>query len=296
MNGIYKLVLLAFLGLTACSAEESLNLCPSNATILVEPFTENFEDAVTNLPLKKIDHMSGAAAVWNIDADLVNNPAAIVIANDAANARNGSQFLTVNLKADDFASAGNRAELSLRSREADPLCSVAFYGWSFRLDPGFTETGDFQTMGQWHAQPLAGQSFDAFNGANRVYLNYNAGELRLVLRLPDGSTRAIARKIIPLGQWVDVVFEVKWSLETDGYVAGWINTTPITPVYEMFTDFNAATGNNRVQGRTVFNIAGNFFKLGLYRSANPDPTGRTDAVIYYDEFKIGNTFGEVAAN
>lgn len=279
--------------LFGCGSEDVPQVCPTGVDDSVIAFNEDFESAVVDIANRRIDRIGGDTQVWNVNADLNNNTSAIVIENDAASAREGSNYVRANLKADDFVSAGNRAEISLRSRE-EPLCGLGYYAWSFRLDPGFTETGEFQTIGQFHAQPPEGETFDSFSGANPVYLNYVNGEVILVRRTTDGTAETVGRASVAVGQWIDVVFAVKWSLASDGYVEAWINTDMANPNYAFLSEVNSINTSNKVYGRTLVNEEGNYFKMGLYRSSSPDPTGRTDASVSFDAFRIGNSFAEVS--
>ncbi len=217
----------------------------------------------------------------------------------------------------DEASGGNRSEILLFSNQ-DPMCSEAWYAWSFLVPVDYQESvsGDgFHTVGQWHAQRDLGSSdptlqFDFQNPVNIEYIpadhktnKGNAVSDRLVINskifnFEDDTLLgvALASHDIVKGQWVDIVVHIKWSLQPDGFVEGWVRNIadPTLPDSQQvpYKKVVLLDGSTRFTGRTFGNSLGNFFKLGLYRkvNVNDDVTG----VVYYDEFKRGSSFDEVA--
>ncbi|MBN1462718.1 MAG: heparin lyase I family protein, partial [Paludibacteraceae bacterium] len=66
----------------------------------------------------------------------------------------------------------------------------------------------------------------------------------------------------------------------DGYIEAWINNSSMTD----------ATGQTtRYYFRNLYNNAGNYLKIGLYRSNDITTTN----TVYYDEIKSGLTFDDV---
>ncbi len=225
-------------------------------------------------------------------------------------------MLKITVKPGDEASGGNRSEILLFSNQ-DPVCSEAWYAWSFLVPVDFQESPSndgFHTVGQWHAQRDIDSSdpqlqIDFQNPVNIEYVpadHINKGNGvsdRLVINskifnFEDNTLLGVpvAAHDIVKGQWVDIVVHIKWSLQTDGFVEGWVRDVvdpglpdSQQPPYEQVVLFD---GTTRYQGPTFGNSLGNFFKLGLYRKrgVNDDVTG----VVYYDEFKRGSSFDEVA--
>lgn len=264
----------------------------------IKSYTEDFEDAF-------IDHdkipptlfSRGVPNTVNTNADFENHLDAIEVITDPSIARLGNQLIKFTVYADDFVSGGNRSELSFL-KQMNPECSEEYIAWSFMLDTNFEETGDFHTIGQWHAQPLEGEGFADLISPNPIFQEYKQGELRLLYRqLPDFKAVTMATKIIPRGKWVDVIYHVKWSLYNDGYFEGWyrvVDDINDPGTYERLTHLNPASGDYKHYGPTIINSTNNYFKIGLYRSSNPNSTGRTTGVIYYDEIRLGASFDEVA--
>lgn len=281
----------------ACTAETDIGSCPDNKVLAVQSYKEDFEDASIDLGTTPPTLSFGSQSeTVNTNADFSNNPDAIAVIIDPSLARAGNGLVKFTLLAGDFVAGGNRTELSFRKLQ-NPECSEGYYAWGFRLDSMFEETGDFNTLGSWHAQPLNGQTSNS-NNSNPIYQTYKQGELLLHNRPPPDYLGVVqASRPIPKGTWVDVVYHVKWSQHNDGFVEAWYRVVPDVNnagAYERLTDFNPDKGDYKIYGKTIANSASNYLKLGLYRSTNTDPTGRTTGVIYYDEVRIGNSFDEVA--
>ncbi len=229
-------------------------------------------------------------------------PGSGVIVTDIT--RNGNYALKLNVKHGDYAvqhdaiHGKSRAELSLREEYADeyPMDDrPIFYGWSMYLpedyyfDQGITHDG-FNILGQWyHRSDLAnGETWEDWLNAHggkgmppsfQVRYEEQADGttgLGLVWKpYPDTIAELIASKEINLGEWNDIIFEIKWSTDNDGYVKGWING-------ESFT-------NGKIHGRNMYNPTPKNLKLGLYRG----PNVLSENNVYYDEIRIGGSYEEV---
>ena len=70
-------------------------------------------------------------------------------------------------------------------------------------------------------------------------------------------------------------------MDDDGFMEVWKNGEPVTP-------YNGI--DNKFYRPTVYNIVGNYFKIGLYR----DTTHTSTNTVYFDEVKIGTSYEEVA--
>ncbi|MFM8435806.1 MAG: polysaccharide lyase, partial [Planctomycetia bacterium] len=82
------------------------------------------------------------------------------------------------------------------------------------------------------------------------------------------------------GQWIDWVFEIKWSLAEDGFVHAWKNGKQII-------DDQGANAYNDGDGKAPY------FKFGLYKwpwkeSQQQDPSSVTRRILYFDEIRIGD--------
>lgn len=299
-----RLTLVGFLVVlnTSCTVEENIDVCPDGIVPLVS-FSDNFEDAkieyhtpdgIGLLNQPRFDSQ-GVANLWNINAEIdINDKNAVTITDTGIDgvgaARLGDHAVKLLVEPTDNIGDGNRSEISYR-QQSTVACSEGYYSWSFKLDPTYVEDGNFQTIGQFHAQPLPGYDFDSVLVPNPAFMDYNQGEIRFVVRPPpDYQGEVIASQAISLDTWVDLIFHVKWAESSEGFVEAWIRTDPSNE-YIRLTQFNSQTGDYKIYGPTIESAAGNYVKLGLYRSlANVSTTG----IVYFDEFHIGNSLAEVA--
>lgn len=219
--------------------------------------------------------------------------------------RNGNYALKMNVRHGDVAVqhdliyGKSRVEISLKEPYADeyPMDGTpVFYGWSVYFPEDFyfnhsVEHDGFNIVGQWFHRPEAGQSWEEWEnnhggkkGSPSVSVRYEEladGTKGLgILTRPNVDTPStlIGEKEIRLGEWNDIIFEVKWSMENDGYIKAWLNGSPFT--FEKYYAKNMYTS-------TPKNL-----KLGLYRG----PNVLSENNIYYDEIRIGGSYEEVDPN
>ncbi len=247
----------------------------------------------------------------------VNTPAVKITTGKAEGIlpRDG-KMVKFTLRPGDVASDRNRAELQLFKHQ-DPMCSEAWYGWSVFIPKAFDGARakkGFFTVGQWHAQrnkkshdpnlkfryenPLSIAYVPAThmgkgNGVNDMLVINSKVRQRSTGKI---KSRTIASFPFQRGHWVDIIVHIKWSMAADGFVEAWMRTLPYSrvtddslPAYQPLYFKNYQT---RFYGVTAGNALGNYFKLGLYRKKKVND--RTTGIIYYDEFRRGNSFSEVA--
>lgn len=219
--------------------------------------------------------------------------------------RNGNYALKMNVRHGDVAvqhdaiHGKSRVELSLKLPYADeyPMDGrPVFYGWSvyFPLDFYFNhsvEQDGFNIVGQWFHRPEVGQSWEEWEnnhggkkGSPSVSIRYaelEDGTTGLgVLTRPSVNSQStlIGERAIRLGEWNDIIFEIKWSMENDGYIQAWLNGGSFTDGKYIAKNMYTSTPKN--------------LKLGLYRG----PNVLSENTIYYDEIRIGGSYEEVDPN
>lgn len=159
--------------------------------------------------------------------------------------------------------------------------SVQWYGFSLYIPKDFPKEDNRCVIGQWHDKakaqvgepdksPAVAQRFR--NG--RFYVTVRHSDQRIVTD-PDRVPEEIAfeTKELPLSNWNDFVYQIKWSCHRDGFINGWMNGKQII-------QYRGPVGYNDEIGPT--------FKFGLYR----DATQKT-YVVYFDEYRRGDSFAEV---
>lgn len=219
--------------------------------------------------------------------------------------RNGNYALKMNVRHGDYAvqhdalNDKSRVELSLKLPYADeyPMDGrPIFYGWSIYFPQDFyfntsVERDNFNIVGQWFHRPDPGQSWEEWEnnhggkkGSPSVSIRYEEladGTTGLgILTRPNVNSQStlIGEREIQLGQWNDIIFEIKWSMENDGYIQAWLNGGSFTDGKHTAKNMYTSTPKN--------------LKLGLYRG----PNVLSENTIYYDEIRIGGSYEDVDPN
>jgi hypothetical protein len=172
-----------------------------------------------------------------------------------------------------------RAEMELFGVAPDR--SEFYYGWSIRIPEEYEESGDWQVIGQFHDQPdaAAGETWETYPPhPPPIAFNYKNSKITLVANTPGEKSMVLAEREIQKGVWHDVVLRAYWSTQADGFVEAWIDGVPLSN-----------EGMTRRYGPTLNNAAGNFLRIGLYRSMEI----KTSNAVYYDEIRIGKTHESV---
>ncbi len=174
-------------------------------------------------------------------------------------ADDGSHYAAFTIDKGDMVNSGTRCEMVIISRK---LCRLkeAYYSWSLRLGDDYPDEDRWQLFAQWHDQP------DEENGYNwqtkpptfpPISLRCKNRQLYVQINRPQTNEWYLGPRVpIPVGQWVTVLFHIKWSMGEDGFVEAWVNDQPLTP-------FNGT--DHRVHVPTLYNSTGNYLKLGNYR-------------------------------
>ncbi|MBT3865706.1 hypothetical protein HOF78_01235 [Candidatus Woesearchaeota archaeon] len=233
---------------------------------------------------------------WDIQR---NNSQSILVVNDPDPLRDGNNVLKFNVDYLDFAvnydatANKSRAELALQDGSADlyPMNDVPiFYGWSIYFPEGYeynvSAQDRFNIIGQWYHRaypdtPEAWQEWlDAHGGRGMppsVHVEYEEranGERGVGIAwkpTPETPASSIGEMGINLGEWNDLVFEIKWSTEDDGYIKAWLNG-------QLFTDKSGIIN--------MYNPTPKKLKVGLYRG----PSARMENTVYYDNIRIGGSY------
>jgi len=166
-----------------------------------------------------------------------------------------------------------------------PAQQELYYAWSLKIPTDYSESSDWQVVGQFHDQPdyANGERWENYPAHSPpVSFIYKNGKIGLTVHHPfETGTVVISERAITKGAWNDIILRIYWSTKSDGYIEAWINNSPMTDDSGEIT---------RYQFRNLYNDAGNYLKLGLYRS-NAITTKNS---VYFDEIKSGRTFADVA--
>ena len=167
-------------------------------------------------------------------------------------------------------------------------CDEVWYGWSFMIPVNFTDKPEngsgFNVIAQWHSQsgdpdnpsstnPPISVVYGTQNGVTGIGLKYG---------LNDVNRHFMAEEIIEKGVWYDLIFHIGWSEDWDGFTEVWMDGEMIT--------------NGTVLGPNMHNWRAHYWKAGMYRGAVGQDSTLTNNSIYYDEFRIGQSYDAVNPN
>lgn len=238
------------------------------------------------LPVKPFvgDFESGDFSGWGV-REGGREDSLQVVADPVRCGRRAAKF---TVREGDWASNGNRAEISYDNRDFPG--SRGWYGWSFFIPADYPDTEWkprlWQAIGQWHDQPNRekGETWDTFPGHSpSVALYYVSKNGTPGLELWYGPLKEqaiIARTPVQKGRWNDIIFHIGWSTGADGFIEAWLNGQPLIA---------PDTDKHTVYGANMWNDYPHFLKIGLYRNKQITTTNS----IYFDEVRIGNTHQEV---
>ncbi|MBT4498892.1 MAG: hypothetical protein HOC74_14280 [Gemmatimonadetes bacterium] len=188
----------------------------------------------------------------------------------------GAYSARLTLHPGDIIRGGNRVEL-VRMDSAN-FQQERIYSWSFKIDEEYREEPFWQTFCQFHSQPdfSSGEDWDSYPEYRpSLSILYSNGVCTLKHISLDQVARDIGTFEIEKGEWFEVFFQIKWSLEGDGYVEMYVDDQPVTP-------FNGA--DYKYYGSNVFNEVGNYLKIGLYRDIRAVEINS----VYVDDLYVGD--------
>lgn len=203
--------------------------------------------------------------------------------------RHAAQF---TVRAGEIVSNGNRAEIFRDN--GDKAGSEVWTAWSLLIPRDFADVEWkpklWQCIGQWHDQPdkTKGETWATFPGRSpSVAVYYTSKNGVSALEVWAGTygkgeaQKIIATMPIRKGEWLDLMFHIRWSQGNDGFVAPFLNGKPLV----------APDGScHRAYGPNMWNAASHYLKIGLYRSSDILTTNS----VYFDEIKIGASRAQVA--
>jgi hypothetical protein len=177
-----------------------------------------------------------------------------------------------------------RAELAMKKTK---IGETYWLGWSLYIPAEYEETSKGNIFAQWAAYPNKKTTKFPCKGVGHK-LELNEGLLEYHLQGSDGEDGngggfcrtfrlgAVDEKV--KGQWLDFVQHAKWTGDKDGFVKLWMKAGG--GQYKLVVDYTGPTWwNDEDQGP--------YFKMGLY-TGDPGWTGRSPAVVYTDEYRLGN--------
>lgn len=173
-----------------------------------------------------------------------------------------------------------RSEIQLKStaHEGEEI----YYSWYFKIDESYVECDEWQIIGQFHDQPdpSIGESWSTYP-ANPPPLSYkysNGQFIIAVYSFEESSVMHLIAVPITKGEWHQIRSRVFWSVTESGFMEFWLDGEQLKE-----------SGVTRYTARNCFNEAGNYLKIGLYRSKDIDSVG----IVYFDNIKSGATLESI---
>jgi hypothetical protein len=227
------------------------------------------------------DFETGGLEGWSWDISR-RHPAVVV----TKPVRKGRYAVRITLAAGDIAAMKERAELKVGDKQIELVRGrqggEMWYGWSLFLPADYADPPgeQFQILAQWHHRPAPGGRSQV-TGPPPLTLHLVSHGKGNVLALfgrasSNAPRRTLGTRPIRRGAWTDLVFHIKWSLGSDGFVEAWLDGRPFT--------------KGKQYGRTLYNPVANYLRLGLYRAKGVPTTNS----VYYDEVRIGDSYQAVA--
>ncbi|HEX9670638.1 MAG TPA: polysaccharide lyase [Thermoanaerobaculia bacterium] len=222
------------------------------------------------------DFESGGLEGWG--GDLARPESAVVVTQPV---RKGRHAVRIELAPGDRAANKERAELKIGDKAIERLHGrpggTMWYGWSLLVPSGYADPPgeQWQILAQWHHRP-AGPSAPGergrVTGAPPLALHLAGDTLVLIGKTsPRAPHRNLGAGAIRRGAWADLVFHIKWSNGSDGFVEAWLDGRPFT--------------RGKQHGATLYGPVANYLRLGLYR-----PKGvPTNNHVFYDEVCLGES-------
>ncbi len=174
-----------------------------------------------------------------------------------------------------------RSELQLKGTA--PSNTEVYYSWDIKIDGAYQESDDWQIIGQFHDQPdpAIGETWSDYPAHSPpLAFKYRNGSLIIsVYSWEINGVMELVSTPLTKDAWHKIITRVYWSTENDGFVETWLDGNLIEGPDEV----------TRYTARNLFNNAGNYLKIGLYRSKSI----LTANTVYYDNIKSGLTFESV---
>ena len=162
-----------------------------------------------------------------------------------------------------------------------------WYGFSLRHErTPAVPNNKFTVLTQWFIGGRPARSWPCGGAGHKI--GYRAGRMSFDLQHSTSGGDAISCKQFvlsedPLGKWVDVVMNAKWTSNTDGFLKLWVREAGGRWVQKI-----------NYTGRTqAVSDRGPYFKMGAYVGGE----GSGDRLVYTDEYRLGNsnaTFADVS--
>ena len=218
-----------------------------------------------------------------------NNDSYHIVTEDS---RTGEKAFRVDITPNETTQGGsdrpvkNRVEFGINPGHLE--CDEVWYGWSFMIPLNFTDNPEngtgFNVIAQWHDQSGTPENRSTHNPPISILYGTKDGATGIGIKygLNDVNRHFMAEQVIEKGVWYDLVFHIGWHMDWDGFTEVWMNGEMIT--------------NGTVIGPNMHHWRAHYWKAGHYRGEVGQDSSLTNNSIFYDEFRIGQSFDAVNPN
>lgn len=202
-------------------------------------------------------------------------------------AYNGTKSARMELRdTDNMVNGGTRSEIAFGTATGKDR----WYSFAVFFPSDYTSDSGNESITQWHSRPDLGEEWrsssiamfihkDRFN----FYVDYNAEPISNLMTTPNRKDFDLGA--VPKGVWVEFVFHIIHSHESDGLVEVWKDGVKVVE----------NRGGNRWNDQQL-----PFWKFGIYKWLwnNNGTTDTNKRVLYYDNIRVGNekaTFADLTS-
>jgi hypothetical protein len=190
---------------------------------------------------------------------------------------NGSKSSRMELRDTDvMVNGGTRSEVAFGNATG----KNRWYSFAVFFPNDYVKDSGNESITQWHSRPDIGEDWRSpsiamiiHNDRFRFDVDYNAEPISNLMQTPNHKQYDLG--VVPKGVWVEFVFHIIHSHESDGLVEIWQNGTKVLE----------HKGGNRWNDQQL-----PFWKYGIYKWLwNDNKTTDTNKrVLYYDNIRVGN--------
>jgi hypothetical protein len=212
----------------------------------------------------KADHETGNASQWSALADL--HAHSINVIN--ARSRGGRFGIRMEVRYLDRGLDANGEPKKVRAEVMEKPVrnnTTWWYGWSSMIDPAWRDQNNTWYVIQQFHQNKPG-------GSPPIFQRYAGGKwsIRCLEEICGKDKKVLWQAAMPKDKWVDWVYQIKWSPNSDGMMRVWKDGT-------LIVDYKGKTCHDARNAP--------YFKAGVYRGGRDQNT----QIIWYDEYRRGNS-------
>ena len=222
------------------------------------------------------DFEAGTLDGWHPEA--ASDTSVSILAPPAAMTGSGTRALRCLVIPQDAANHGNRAELA--RYQVAQFGDDVYYGWDLFVPLEDPDDYGWQIVAQFYQLPdfKRGETFDFWFIHPPVTLVLEPGKLVLMGNVP--SEKRLAETAFTKGVTHRIFLHVR-PTDGEGLVELWLDSVSIL------------SGATAFRGPTLWNKAGAYLKLGLYRGAPGQTQAPSSNSLWIDNVKMSRTRAEV---